>query len=91
MLYALFSIYYFFSATLFEYIFNFGSPSLDLLIDLIAMRRTFYNINQCKDMLDPPFHYNNVCTFKWFLEHNNELVCIQTSMPIFPGKIFPKT
>ena len=58
---------------------------------LIVMRRKFYNNVQCKDILDPPFHYNNGCTFKWFLEHNNELVCIQTFMPIFPGKIFPKT
>ena len=45
---------------------------------LIVMRRKFYNNVQCKDILDPPFHYNNGCTFKWFLEHNNELVCIQT-------------
>ena len=58
---------------------------------LVAMRRKFYNIIPCKDILDPPFHYNNECTFKWFLEHNNELVCVQTLMPIFCSKIFPKT
>ena len=71
--------------------FQFGPPYSALLIDLVAMRRKFYNIIQCKDTLDSPFHYNNGCTFKWFLEHNNELVCIQTLMPIFPGKIFHKT
>ena len=85
MLYFLFI--YFFSTTSFEYIFNFGPPCSSLLIDLVPMRKKFYNIIQCKDMLDPPFHYNNVCTFKWFLEHNNEMVCIQTLMLIFPGKI----
>ena len=70
--------------------FQFGPPYSALLIDLVAMRRKFYNIIQCKDTLDSPFHYNNGCTFKWFLEHNNELVCIQTLMLIFPGKIFCK-
>ena len=72
-------------------IFSIWTSIFCLLIDLVAMRRKFYNIIQCKDILDPPFHYNNGCTFKWFLEHNNELVCIQTLMPIFPGKIFHKT
>ena len=66
--------------------FQFGPPYSALLIDLVAMRRKFYNIIQCKDTLDSPFHYNNGCTFKWFLEHNNELVCIQTLMPTFPAR-----
>ena len=70
---------------------TFGPPCSALLIDLLAMRRKFYNIIQCKDILEPPFYYNNGCTLKWFLEHNNELVCVQTLAPIFPGKIFPKT
>ena len=70
--------------------FQFGPPC-SAFIDLVAMRRKLCNIIQYKDILDPPFHYNNGCTFKWFLEHNNELVCIQTLMPIFPGKIFHKT
>ena len=65
--------------------------SVCLLIDLVAMRRKFFNIIQCKDIVDSPFHYNSGCTFKWFLKHNNELVCVQTIMPIFPAKIFPKT
>ena len=56
---------------------------------LVAMRRKFYNIIQCKDILDPPSHYINGCTVKWFLEDDNELVCVQTLMPILPGKIFP--
>ena len=72
-------------------IFQFGPPCSALLTDLVAMRRKFYNIIQCKDILDPPFHYNNGCTFKWFLEHNNDLFCVKTLMPIFPGKIFRKT
>ena len=56
---------------------------------LVAIRRKFYNIIQCQDILDPPSHYINGCTVKWFLEHNNELVCVQTLMPILPDKIFP--
>ena len=58
---------------------------------LVAMRRKFYNLIQCKDILDPPSHYINIngCAVKWFLEHNNELVCVQTLMPIFPDKIYP--
>ena len=56
---------------------------------LVAMRRKFYNIIQCKDILDPPSHYINGCTVKWFLEDDNELVCVQTLMPILPDKIFP--
>ena len=56
---------------------------------LVATRRKFYNIIQCKDILDPPSHYINGCTVKWFLEHNNEPVCVQTLMPILPDKIFP--
>ena len=56
---------------------------------LVAMRRKFYNIIQCKDILDPPSHYINRCTVKWFLEHNNEPFCVQTLMPILPDKIFP--
>ena len=67
-------------------IFSIWTSIFCLLIDLVAMRRKFYNIIQCKDMLDPHFHYNNGCTFKWFLEHNNELVCIQTLMPTFPAR-----
>ena len=43
---------------------------------LVAMRRKFYYIIQCKDILDPPSPYINGCTVKWFLEHNNELVCV---------------
>ena len=43
---------------------------------LVAMTRKFYNIIQCKDILDPPSHYTSGCTIKWFLEHNNELVCV---------------
>ena len=54
---------------------------------LVAIRRKFYNIIQC--ILDPLSHYINKCTVKWFLEHNNELVCVQTLMPILPFKIFP--
>ena len=56
---------------------------------LVAMRRKFYNIIQCEDILGPPSHYTNRCTDKWFLEHNNELVCVHTLMPILPDKIFP--
>ena len=56
---------------------------------LVAIRRKFYNIIQCKDILDPLSHYINGCTIKWFLEHNNEPVCVQTLMPILPNKIFP--
>ena len=70
---------------------TFGPPCSVLLIDLLAMRRKFYNIIQCKDILDPHFHCKNGCILKWFLEHNNELVCVLTLMSIFPGKIFPKT
>ena len=55
---------------------------------LVAMRRKFYNIIQCKDIFDPPSHYVNGYTVKWFLEHNNEPVCVQTLMPILPDKIF---
>ena len=85
-----YALCFFFSNLIWVY-FQFGPPCSALLIRLVAMRRKFYNIIQCKNILDPPFHYNNECTFKWFLEHDNELVCLQTLMPIFPGKIFPKT
>ena len=71
------TLFFFFSANLFEYNFN---------LNLVVIRRKFYNIIQCNDILDPPFHWNNRCTFKWFLEHNNELVCIQTLMPTFPAR-----
>ena len=53
---------------------------------LVATRRKFYNIIQCKDILDPPSHYINACTVKWFLKHNNEPVCVQTLMPILPDR-----
>ena len=36
---------------------------------------------QCKDILDPPsVSAMDAATVlaKWFLEHNNELVCVQT-------------
>ena len=61
--------------------FQFGPPC-SAFIDLVAMKRKLCNIIQYKDILDPPFHYNNGCTFKWFLEHNKELVCVQTLMPM---------
>ena len=85
-----YALCFFFNNLVWVY-FQFSPPCSALLIDPVAVKRKFYNIIQCKVILDPPFHYNNGCTFKWFLEYNNELVCIQTLMPIFPGKIFHKT
>ena len=71
-------------------IFSIWASIFCLLIDLVAMRRKFNNIIQCKDILDLPFHYN---LFKlnelWpYEKHVNQIIFNRTTLWSLALQIF---